>query len=78
MFGDLRYLQNPGLLPLDWRIILTDFGLNLGQWLIPFPVDILAYVGASLMGLNMILIWIYDQLVGVWLINWRNKPDIIT
>jgi hypothetical protein len=30
------------------------------------------------MGLNMILIWIYDLLVGVWLINWRNKPDIIT
>jgi hypothetical protein len=30
------------------------------------------------MGLNMILIWIYDLIVGVWLIDWKNKSDINT
>jgi hypothetical protein len=63
MFGDLRYLQKPGVLPLDWKSVLTDWGLNIGQFFIPFPVDFLALAGVSLMGLNMIFIWIYDQLM---------------
>ena len=66
LFGDLRYLQKPGELPLNWTSVLFDWILNLGEYIVPFPADFVAYDGLSLMSFNMFFIWIYDLLLGPW------------